>query len=518
MAALPMLRHPSAHPSSRSEISTHSLAKLAEPLPEPAMVTLLQQLVRGQQRILDRMDEFLDQLDDLKSYSGRRALGPAPASCSPDEAVYPTPLDVHRGGVAFSPRPPAKSPAVAPVQPPSPVSNSVVKFSMGNGPGQVAPMAPPLAMSPHPSSETAAQSSEAGGEPSRPPSSPTHALRSSSSSAAALIPGQPGSRHPHPHQKPGGLGTPGVEETPHGVGGYLKQQWDQVRYSDSPGRAVLHVLLCILACLEFMIVTITWVNDDDGSGGAQGFLLATFILSTLLLFLEMMLNMNTAIHVNKWDIVDDVNISRVAYLRGWFCWDLFVTIPWDLFALAIQRGSVSTDISVGDGATGFSVLVLLRLLHTVRVPTYFGRRNPILDPPRWVSAVYGIIVSVLITHVLAVIWMLVAKPDEQKVGADYGADSTFAYMYIQALNWAFQNFVHGKSDTYGHRFITVWYGFMVKVGGFLVITVMEAKLAEFFVNHDPFHGLARQRQQQLASLITHNRVPWEVQKNIMSIY
>eukprot|EP00906_Rhabdomonas_costata_P018561 RCo027091 len=281
-----------------------------------------------------------------------------------------------------------------------------------------------------------------------------------------------------------------------------------IMYMDSTSRMVLHFFLMITSFFEFFTVSAALVAPCTHFPW-QMFTLVLFVFTTFWLIVELALNFFTPVHVKEWAIVENIQESRKKYLRTWFLWDLAMCIPLDLFVLPWTK--MSGQICFQDGVDPFSVLSLLRLLHMVRVPSYFRRRNPILGRPRIVIIGWFFTVSFLLMHTLAVIWMLVYDPQEDE---DHG----FTNQYFQAMNWGFQNFVHGHGEVDPFNMISQILVFVVRVLGFLVTVTIEAKLAEFFVNQDPFHVWARQRRRQLASVIVENQVPWELQKSVMAMY
>eukprot|EP00906_Rhabdomonas_costata_P014945 RCo021441 len=290
-----------------------------------------------------------------------------------------------------------------------------------------------------------------------------------------------------------------------------------VLYPDHPARVALHMYLTMISVLEFIVVSTLLVSCPE-TEALRGLTVALLVAASVGHLVELLLNFNTAVRRHKWETVETLSLLRKLYLQSWFVWDLVVSLPLDLIALAAAAPETLSEeaMCVRVHPTAFGVLVFLRLLHVVRIVTYFSRRNPILVTSRWVHAVKFFSISLVVLQSLAIGWLALADPHSE-LGEHVAEEEEWYPRYLASMTFTISCFLHGHGEL-GAHVPTMVFEILMKLIGFIIVTIMEARLAEMFVNEDPFHGLARQRKMQLASIITQNKVPWEVQKSLMLLY
>ena len=217
-------------------------------------------------------------------------------------------------------------------------------------------------------------------------------------------------------------------------------------------------------------------------------------------------NFRTAF-LKGWILTDQSDAIKVAYLKGWFVFDLFVTIPWDLFA------------SFFDAPTVFRVFIAIRLLRTIRVPWLLLRSNPVQDQPVWVEVALISFWSVAFLHFCTCSWLLIATSEDQGfLDTDDMETDRFA-QYLAALYWACATIsstgygdINSKSQ--GARVLaSVWMW-----AGVFIIVYAGAKVTQWMVIADPFILAEMDKKRQLYALMTHNNIPWKIQKSALAVY
>eukprot|EP00994_Dinema_validum_P002803 NODE_1634_length_887_cov_60.933174_g1278_i0.p1 GENE.NODE_1634_length_887_cov_60.933174_g1278_i0~~NODE_1634_length_887_cov_60.933174_g1278_i0.p1 ORF type:complete len:269 (+),score=57.24 NODE_1634_length_887_cov_60.933174_g1278_i0:79-885(+) len=125
----------------------------------------------------------------------------------------------------------------------------------------------------------------------------------------------------------------------------------------TPFRRTLHTVIFLCSLIEFFEVTLLAISCNPSTTRPSLFItffIFTFVLSSI----EVFLSFSTPIF-KGYELMDDrkhIPYIRQEYLRGWFSFDLLITIPLDLLFVAFSQLGGNASFNVLQCAAPFSSL------------------------------------------------------------------------------------------------------------------------------------------------------------------
>ena len=262
-------------------------------------------------------------------------------------------------------------------------------------------------------------------------------------------------------------------------------------------------LLSLIAILSETLF-VTWMISINYQQTPVSYVIIVLLLLPFHLF-WIYTNFRTSF-LRGWILTDQVHAIRRKYLSTWFCYDLIVCLPWDVVFAAFSF-------------TGFKACTALRLLPLVRVPWLLERSNPVQDKPVWVQVVVSMFWSIIILHLATCSWLFIGTHADQGFDSDEEMEKSRFRQYIAALYWACATVsstgygdISGVSN--GARVLASAWMWI----GVLVIVFFSSKVTQWMVVMDPFILAEQDKKRQLYALMTHNNIPWNIQKSALSVY
>ena len=290
----------------------------------------------------------------------------------------------------------------------------------------------------------------------------------------------------------------------HGVLNPLKvrNQDDTMLFPDGLHKVVTDVLTLLSTFVEYLFISWMFSIRYDA---APVWYLVTVIALTPIHCYWIYTNFRTSF-LTGWILTDQFETIRSEYLRKWFVFDLVVMLPWDV---------CFSQVSL----VAFKVFTGVRFLKILRVPWLLRRSNPVQEKPVWVQIVLTFFWSVSTLHMAACSWLLIASHDDQGFVTEREYEVQRLRQYLTALYWACATI---SSTGYGDisaqskpaRVLACFWMW----SGVLVIVYGGAKVTQWMVVADPFILAEQDKKRQLYALMTHNSIPWKIQKSALSVY
>ncbi|KAJ9438464.1 Potassium channel KOR1 [Diplonema papillatum] len=218
-------------------------------------------------------------------------------------------------------------------------------------------------------------------------------------------------------------------------------------------------------------------------------------------------NTRTAV-LSQWELEDTRAGIWKMYRDSWLVFDVLLTIPWDALAYSIAGNHVSTR-----------VFASIRLLRLVRQPFLMRTANPVAERSLLTQFMNELFWGLAVIHLAACSWILVGTPQDQGYQTEEELRVNKAHQYISALYWScvtISSTGYGDiapSSIRGRILSNVWCCI-----GVVILVYIGAKVTQWMVVVDPYLLAEINKKRQLNSVMSHNKIPFEVQKNAISVF
>eukprot|EP01065_Artemidia_motanka_P034013 TRINITY_DN4111_c0_g1_i3.p1 TRINITY_DN4111_c0_g1~~TRINITY_DN4111_c0_g1_i3.p1 ORF type:complete len:934 (+),score=343.87 TRINITY_DN4111_c0_g1_i3:84-2885(+) len=281
-----------------------------------------------------------------------------------------------------------------------------------------------------------------------------------------------------------------------------------VMLPDSAFRITWDLLYMVFVGYEFVVWLFCLSTLGRGKGDVlipvDGWFHVVRITLSLFWLADMYVQMTTAT-LCGWEIEEDATVLQKKYRKERLVFDMVVACPIDA-VLAFALPPAWTYIAM-----------TLRVLRLWRVPSLFQPSAPTRETPRWVECVQFSFWFVILSHVCACIWIAAASEDEQKI--DGGLGSSPYDVYTQGLYFVTTTMTSvGYGDVSPSDNGTRWYAMWLQLVGVALMMLVSGRTGAYFITTDPFKLMQIERRRRLESLMVHEAIPWNVQKEAFTIY
>eukprot|EP00756_Hemistasia_phaeocysticola_P056506 Hpha_TRINITY_DN3272_c0_g2::TRINITY_DN3272_c0_g2_i1::g.185990::m.185990/K04956/HCN3; hyperpolarization activated cyclic nucleotide-gated potassium channel 3 len=281
-----------------------------------------------------------------------------------------------------------------------------------------------------------------------------------------------------------------------------------VMLPDSPFRVTWDLLYMLFVGYEFFLWLLCISTLGHGKDGViiqvDGIFHAIRIILSLFWCCDLFVQMTTAT-LRGWDIEENPVVLSKRFRKERLPVDAIITLPIDvIFAFALPPRWTYYAMT-------------LRCVRLIRIPFLFPRSTPTREMPRWVECVQFTFWFYVLSHVSACVWIATATVEEQNLGLTL--DEKPYDVYTQSLYFIMTTMTSvGYGDISPSFNGTRWYAMFLQLVGVALMMLVSGRTGAYFITTDPFRLMQIERRRRLESLMSHQNIPWKIQKEAFTIY
>eukprot|EP01064_Diplonema_japonicum_P002578 TRINITY_DN11637_c2_g1_i1.p1 TRINITY_DN11637_c2_g1~~TRINITY_DN11637_c2_g1_i1.p1 ORF type:complete len:822 (+),score=104.25 TRINITY_DN11637_c2_g1_i1:167-2632(+) len=278
---------------------------------------------------------------------------------------------------------------------------------------------------------------------------------------------------------------------------------EDVMIPNGTAKIVIDIFVLVALLIEFVCVLWIWAASLEDF---EIWYIFVALWSSMVNFIWILTNFRTAF-IQGFTLTDNPAHIQLHYLRGWFAFDLILSIPWDIIASTFAS-TLAVKICAG-----------IRVFRLCRERGLMQKLNPVEDPPNWQQAIRVTFWFSISLHIATCSWVYIATHTDQGFESKEALEQNRVAQYVAALYWTCATISStGYGDisatSTGSRILAnlwIW-------GGVGITVWIGAKVTQWMVVVDPYALAELKKRRQLYSLMTKNRIPWKVQKSAFAIY
>ena len=238
------------------------------------------------------------------------------------------------------------------------------------------------------------------------------------------------------------------------------------------------------------------IRDDELIGCSAGTALYCFTI---------FFNFRTA-RLDGWELIGDVDEEipdlHKMYLKGWFKFDVFITVPFDL-------------ISSIWSAYAFRLLRCIRVARVARTVDLFQQSSPIASHPIGIRLLIFLFFYISGVHLLTCVWV---RSDGAK-NAETDPNPTSTDLYISGIYYVVTTMTTvGYGDilptTVEHMLLST---FIMIVGAGSYGYVM-GNFSRLLVRSDKLKKETDEKRHKIGAFMRHYGIPWSLQKKTFALF
>lgn len=234
---------------------------------------------------------------------------------------------------------------------------------------------------------------------------------------------------------------------------------------------------------------------------ASGNSLFFSIFVTIIFTIDIFVNFNTAIHQNG-ELTFNRSVIMEKYLKGWFWFDLFATIPFDLIFISTPIFGLNRI---------FRILKLIRLFKLMRIAQTLQnfRSKNVINPSifRMIMLMFWILIA---THFITCGWiMLSTYPDTMTNGEKY----------LHAIYWAVTTLTTiGYGDITPETSAQIIYVIIIEITGAALYGFIIGNIANLISNIDIAKAQYREKMEKINTFMKYRSIPFDLRDKINNYY
>jgi hypothetical protein len=273
---------------------------------------------------------------------------------------------------------------------------------------------------------------------------------------------------------------------------------DSKHSCDSDDRVIqLMDALYIFCTFMCSIISVNMFRDENFQSLPQAYFIPLLAVSQAVFGAWMFSRMYLRYTENEWTVVDKPSSIRRKYLRTWFAVDLTLTLPLEF-------------VCIGWANTAFRYLCARHFLRWIRLVFVNVPSNPLGSPRPLFSFLYLAGFLCVVAHTFAMIYRTT------NANAAIAGNSI---SYIEALYFTIGTITSVGYLDYDPTGDNVRVFVMVMMClGFLFLSSITALATRFLSREDEVSALMKQRKMTMHSMMQHYGIPWDLQREVVSVF
>lgn len=257
------------------------------------------------------------------------------------------------------------------------------------------------------------------------------------------------------------------------------------------------LLLTIVVAVQAPLMIVFEINP-------KGILFFFDMIISLSFMVDIVLNFNTKI-IEKRRVIEDRKGVTKAYLKGWFWIDFLATIPFDIFYVTFQLGSLSRILRL------FRLARLFRLLRLIRIAQTMKRvNNSNLFNPSVLRLVFMVFWIFFAAHFIASAWIVI-------LGNPNNLDNVTRY--IRSVYWTVTTLTTiGYGDITPVTNAQTMFVIIIEIMGAGMYGFIIGNIANLIANIDIAKAQYKEKLEKINTFMKYRNLPSPLQNRINEYY